>query len=282
MVRIGLISDTHMPQRWPELPARVAEVFAGVQLILHAGDLGELWVLDHLSTIAPVIAVHGNDETPDAKSQLPYQQVLAVAGVRILLCHSHHPDRAAEQASRRSDDWLPKLRRHTAQAAGAGATVYVFGHFHVPLSRELDGVLLVNPGAIASGSVLTRQKVQSVALLEIDGKRQPRVRHVRVDDAEDKAVPRIDWGAGFRAALSQVSGPIVGPDVEAALRRAYVAGFPEEEKLEEAVLRVARRCWAGQQERMDQAALLAEARALDMSDEALETLRALLQTRPHN
>ena len=48
------------------LPASLLDIFAGVDLILHAGDIGELWVLDELSHIAPVVAVHGNDETAEA------------------------------------------------------------------------------------------------------------------------------------------------------------------------------------------------------------------------
>src|SRR2546428_11516176 len=57
--RLGLISDTHLPERCPALPPSLARVFAGVDLILHAGDLGALSVLDRLSAIAPVVAVHG-------------------------------------------------------------------------------------------------------------------------------------------------------------------------------------------------------------------------------
>ena len=52
-VRIGLISDTHMPERWPSLPPAIFELFKGVDLLLHAGGVGELWVLDQLSAIAP-------------------------------------------------------------------------------------------------------------------------------------------------------------------------------------------------------------------------------------
>ncbi|MCA9945325.1 MAG: metallophosphoesterase family protein, partial [Anaerolineales bacterium] len=56
---IGLMSDTHMPQRWAALPPVLGHIFANVEMIFHAGDVGELWVLDELSQIAPVIAVHG-------------------------------------------------------------------------------------------------------------------------------------------------------------------------------------------------------------------------------
>src|SRR5258708_2706235 len=108
---IGLISDTHMPQRCAVLPAALAEVFAGVDFILHAGDLGELWVLDRLSQIAPLIAVHGNDETADAQRELPAQQLITICNQRILLYHSHHSDRATELALRVDDDWPPKLER---------------------------------------------------------------------------------------------------------------------------------------------------------------------------
>lgn len=118
---IGLVSDTHIPQRWPDVPATIAGIFRGVDLILHAGDVGELWVLDRLSRIAPVIAVQGNDDTPDAHRQLPVRQLPVVANRRILLWHSHHPDRAQELASRDDDGWRPKLQRLATQGRRAGA-----------------------------------------------------------------------------------------------------------------------------------------------------------------
>ena len=84
-IRIGLISDTHMPERCAALPTAVFSTLANVDLLLHAGDVGELWVLDQLSAIAPVIAVHGNDDTAAAQRELPFQQIITAAGRRILL-----------------------------------------------------------------------------------------------------------------------------------------------------------------------------------------------------
>src|SRR5689334_12385227 len=120
---VGLISDTHMPLRCAALPDILADVFNGVDLLLHAGYVGELWALDRLSRIAPVIAVHGNDETADAQRELPYQQVITVAGQRIVLCHSHYPIRAQEMESRRPDDWESKLGRLAGMAKRAGASM---------------------------------------------------------------------------------------------------------------------------------------------------------------
>src|SRR5262249_27446015 len=156
--------DTHVPERCRTLPPAVFAALRGVDLVLHAGDVGELWVLDRLSALAPVVAVHGNDETAEARRELPYQQVIAVAGQRLLLSHAHYPDREEERASRRNDAWEPVLERRAAMGRRADARIMVFGHTHVPMACAQDGVLLVNPGAIASGNAITRQRVQTVAL----------------------------------------------------------------------------------------------------------------------
>src|SRR5262245_44545966 len=124
---VGLISDTHLPPRMPALPPAPFDVLAGAQLLSHARDVGELRELDELSRIAPVIAVHGNDDTADAQRELPYQQVLVAGGRRILLTHAHYPNRAEELASRTSDAWEPKLARRAAMAQRAGAEIIVFG-----------------------------------------------------------------------------------------------------------------------------------------------------------
>jgi hypothetical protein len=63
VARIGLFSDIHMAQRCTALPPSVPAVLRDADVIVHAGDVGELWVMDRLSAIAPVIAVHGNDDT---------------------------------------------------------------------------------------------------------------------------------------------------------------------------------------------------------------------------
>src|SRR6476646_5162040 len=125
-ISIGLISDTHMPARCAALPPALFDALPGLDLLLHAGDVGELWVLDRLSAIAPVLAVHGNDDTADAQRELPYQQVLAVAGQRVVLTHAHYPDRAQELESRKDDAWEPKLERRAAFGKRAGASVVVF------------------------------------------------------------------------------------------------------------------------------------------------------------
>jgi putative phosphoesterase len=221
--------------------------------------VGELWVLDQLSRIAPVVAVHGNDDTADAQRELPYQQVITVAGQRILLWHSHYPDRAEEMASRRGEDFMPRLAHLANRAKRAGATITVFGHWHIPFVRDYDGVLIINPGAIASGNPISRQVRQTVAILTIEAGGRPSVSHIDLAEPDKPYAPVIDWAAGFQVALDQFSATILGPDLAAdfpALRDQMLA--LDAEAFWAALHRVAHRCWDGRQLLITRADLLAE------------------------
>ncbi|MGI8858117.1 MAG: metallophosphoesterase family protein [Thermomicrobiales bacterium] len=254
--RIGLISDTHMPARCAALPQVLFDALRGVDLLLHAGDVGELWVLDALSAIAPVIAVHGNDETADAQRELPYQQVIAIGGQRILLTHAHYPDRAEEMASRTDDAWAPKLARRAAMGRRAGAGIVVFGHTHIPMTVEYDGVLLVNPGALACPNLESRQRIQSVAILSIRDDGAPFVTHIDLARADQPFVPRIEWGAGFRAAHQQFGQSILAPDLAGDFSRlSQVIQRVAPETGWAPYLRLAHRCWSGAQDLITRAAL---------------------------
>jgi hypothetical protein len=257
MARVGLISDTHMPARCATLPPVLFDVLRGVDLLLHAGDVGELWVLDALSAIAPVIAVHGNDETAEAQRELPYQQVIAVGGKHILLTHAHYPDRAAEMASRTDDAWLPKLARRAAMGRQAGAQIVVFGHTHIPMAVEHEGVLLINPGALACPNLESRQRVQSVAILSIRDDGAPFVTHIDLARPDQPFVPRIDWAAGFRAAHQQFGQSILAPDLASDFPRlAATIQYAAPDNGWEPYLRLAHRCWSGTQAVITRAELL--------------------------
>lgn len=284
VARIGLISDTHMPDRCRALPPALADVFADVDMILHAGDVGELRVLDQLGQIAPVVAVHGNDETAEAQRELPDQQLLTVAGLRILLWHSHFPNRVDELNSRRDDALVPKLARSVGRARQAGARVVVFGHWHIPLVYREDGVTVINPGAIAPGNAITRQLHRTVARLLVHGDGTFHVTHIDVANPDEPFACHIDWNAGFRAALHQFSASILTPELEAALphlRREAERGLPPGERgaLAAILHRTAHRCWSGELDAITPGLWLASVESdAALSTEAKAFLSSLLQS----
>jgi putative phosphoesterase len=242
---LGLISDTHMPDRLAALPAAIFEALAGVDLLLHAGDVGELSVLDELSRIAPVVAVHGNDDTAEAQRELPYRQVLAVAERRVLLCHSHDPDRARETASRLGDDLMPKLERWAGFAAGARADVFVFGHVHIPFAYHHADVLVVNPGAIASPNGTSRQRVRTVALMYLMADGRIDVAHVDLAEPGRRYEPAFDPAAGFKANAERFGGSMLSEELEAIWPRVRDL-LRIDEPARQCYWRLAHRCWAGE------------------------------------
>lgn len=246
---LGLVSDTHYPLRCETLPPTLFTILAGVDLLLHAGDVGELTVLDQLSTIAPIVAVHGNDETDEAQQTLPYQQVVAVKERRILLWHSHYPNREEELASRENDAMVPKFKRTIDRAHAAGATIAIFGHWHIPLIYEQDGVTVINPGAMASGNFFTRQLLQSVALLYLFQDGSHHVAHVDLTAPTAIFTPHQQWPTSFKATLIRYNESILAPPLAAAFQQIH-SHFSAEKRqaLTPVVLPFAQRCWRGEQD----------------------------------
>jgi putative phosphoesterase len=122
---IGLISDTHGLLR-----PQVHQALGGVELILHAGDVGGDEILDELGLIAPVRAVYGNtDPLGDPRLRESIDEV--VGGVSIHVSHGHEVG---------SPTPARLLVRYAAQ-------VIVYGHTHRQLVSHVDGRLVVNPGA---------------------------------------------------------------------------------------------------------------------------------------
>ncbi len=153
-MRIGVLSDTHGLLR-PEVYA----AFAGVDHILHAGDIGSTEVLDELRAIAPVTAVAGNIDGFVCGDAGETARV-TLGGVRFFLTHildrPHQPRREV----------LEDLRR-------APADVVVFGHSHLPHDETCNAIRYLNP---ASAGPRRFDYPVSVALIE-DGK----IRHVALD-----------------------------------------------------------------------------------------------------
>ncbi|HUR92796.1 MAG TPA: metallophosphoesterase family protein [Gemmatimonadaceae bacterium] len=121
---IGLISDTHGLLR-PD----VHDALTGVDLILHAGDVGGEEILQELQTIAPTFAVHGNTDAP--APYLEAEIIREIGGLSIHVSHGHEVGRPTPERL---------LARYSQD-------IVVYGHTHKQLLLEWEGRIVVNPGA---------------------------------------------------------------------------------------------------------------------------------------
>ena len=149
---IGLISDTHIPDRAKEIPQKVLESFENVDLILHAGDLTSTKVIEELEKIAPVMAIQGNMDRANG-IDLPKARVIEAEGLRIGIAHGEVYPRADTQQ-------LVYLAKEL------NADILVTGHSHQPKIEQTEGVLLLNPGS----PIVPRLADRTVMLLEINNK----------------------------------------------------------------------------------------------------------------
>ena len=143
----AVIADTHIPRRAGALPDGLLPHLERSDLILHAGDLMDLSLLDELAACAPVHAVRGNLDAPDAR--LPETLEFRFGGVEIAMIH---------------DDGPRKGRRNRMRRRFPEARVVVFGHSHIPFLEDREGLLLLNPG---SPTDKRREPYPTFALLRV-------------------------------------------------------------------------------------------------------------------
>ena len=127
-MKIGIISDTH-----GHVPNAVHDALAGVDHILHAGDVGPMDVITELETIAPVSAVRGN---MDYAIQLPQTHVQSFVSKKFLVHHI-------------VDLPFPSQSVRIA-IADEQPNVVVFGHTHMPCNDQHNGILFLNPGSASN------------------------------------------------------------------------------------------------------------------------------------
>lgn len=130
---IGVISDTHIPQNADKIPQEIFKIFKGVNLILHAGDLTSLDVLDSLGRISQVKAVYGNMDSLEARDKLNAVEIIKIAGISIGLTHGQgHPDYLV--------DFVGKQFKQDLD-------VIIFGHSHRAYNQKKNNTLFFNPGS---------------------------------------------------------------------------------------------------------------------------------------
>jgi uncharacterized protein len=132
-VEIAIISDTHMPRGARALPAPCVERLKAADLIVHAGDLMTMAVLDELRSYGKVAAVQGNVDDVEVRMALPQRLDLDLEGARVVVVHDGGPAAG-------------RLQRMRLKYPDADAVI--FGHSHMPLHETAeDGFQIFNPGS---------------------------------------------------------------------------------------------------------------------------------------
>ena len=149
---IGLISDTHIPDRMKELPEKVFEAFKDVEMILHAGDVTSQEVIEKVEEIAPVTAIQGNTDRI-VGLDLPKTAVVEAEELKIGVIHGEVYPRADTQQ-------LHYLAKQL------DVDILVSGHSHQPKVEKVEDVLLINPGS----PTVPRLADRTIMILEINKK----------------------------------------------------------------------------------------------------------------
>lgn len=150
-MKIGVISDTHIPINCEKISEKIKDHFQGVDMIIHAGDITELSVLDELSLITPHIeAVCGNMDSHLGHGKLPIKKTINAGKFKIGITHgSGAPKSLIERVS---DEFK-------------NVDAIVFGHSHIPVNEKIKGVLFFNPG---SATDMVMAKERTIGILEIN------------------------------------------------------------------------------------------------------------------
>ena len=163
-LRIGLISDTHVPEARPELWPQVFEAFRGVDLILHAGDIHDLGVINDLERVAPIYVARGNGDDGSGGRQIQPDDrrlregwLLELGGLRVGVAHTVPVPAEAGWTLERA------MQRYFGRT---DLDVVIHGDTHVESIEHVDGVLCVNPGSpTLPRNLLTR--LGTIGFLEI-------------------------------------------------------------------------------------------------------------------
>ncbi|HTU71404.1 MAG TPA: metallophosphoesterase [Candidatus Baltobacteraceae bacterium] len=134
---LGVVSDTHLPRFGRALPSALVRGLtkAGVEAIVHCGDLVEQLAIDLLEEIAPVFAVAGNNDGKALHQLLGERGIIETCGRRIGVVHGHagHGRTTADRAFN--------------TFAGDRVDLILFGHSHIPYRERREGIVLFNPGS---------------------------------------------------------------------------------------------------------------------------------------
>lgn len=154
MIRILILSDTHMPKKSKQLPGVLLNEMDGCDLIIHAGDWQSIELYEKLKKLAPVEGVYGNTDNVELRAILKEKILLEIKGFKIGVVHGHGKGKTTE-------------KRSIEAFINVGVDAIIFGHSHIPVKKLHNGIILFNPG---SPTDKRRMPNYSFGILEVTDK----------------------------------------------------------------------------------------------------------------
>jgi len=134
-MKIGVIADTHIPDRAKDIPRQILEAFKGVDMVIHAGDFVDLSVLDKLKTVCKEVrAVWGNMDPYTVRKNLPEKEIVKIGKYKIGIMHGYGPPNKLIEL-------LSEIFKEE------GLDIIIFGHSHCAINKREGNVLYFNPGS---------------------------------------------------------------------------------------------------------------------------------------
>lgn len=134
-MKIGVLSDTHIPEKADNIPQEILREFKNVDMVVHAGDFVEIGVLDKLKAVCPnVKAVWGNMDSHQIKQLLPEKEVFKAGKYKIGLMHGYGA------AHNLIEVMLSSFKNDSVD-------LIIFGHSHSAFNETKNGIILFNPGS---------------------------------------------------------------------------------------------------------------------------------------
>ncbi len=155
-MKIGVISDTHIPDKSKHLPQAILDAFKQVDMVVHAGDLVDLEVIAELGKVcAKVFAVAGNMDSQAVKNKYPLKEFLDVKGFKIGIMHGWG-------ASLGLVDVLKAAFKED------NCDIIIFGHSHKPMNELIGATLFFNPGSATDAAA----GYNSYGIIEINDRKE--------------------------------------------------------------------------------------------------------------
>ncbi|MCM8797484.1 MAG: YfcE family phosphodiesterase [Candidatus Omnitrophica bacterium] len=153
-MKIGVIADTHIPDRAKAIPQQILNAFKKVDMVIHAGDLVDIKVLEELKSVCNnVKAVYGNMDNEETQKILPQKIVFKVGSYNIGVTHGFG-------ASNHLLEYIYNTFKDDK------VDIVIFGHAHTPFNKKINGILYFNPGS-PTDKVFT--PYNSYGIIEING-----------------------------------------------------------------------------------------------------------------